>query len=221
MPLVPPRSVPTVRAVLLLGRSSSGKSPLGERIERVMSSRTRRFLHLDFGALLRGVCLGAFAVGFSPAQVRVIRSHTRGRLLDRRTFWVARRLVAWFLAQRSVAPSRDILVLNGLPRHQGQARELARLGIAVRLVVHLACPVRTAWQRKCLAERGEGHEDRAGRSDGTRDAFLRRVRSFARQTLPLVEYYRARGVPVARVTVRVGTSPAAMLRRLRDTLAAV
>jgi len=208
-----------LRAVLLLGHSCSGKSPLGEAVARSLSGRERRFLHLDFGALLRAVGDGKVRAGFTRQQTGLVRAFLRGRLLDRRTFWVARRIVQWFLREHRARQGRDVLVLNGLPRHAGQARDMASLGIDVALVIHLDCPAAVAWQRKLTAESGLGFEDRRGRPDRARHVFIRRARSFRRLTLPLVRYYRGRGVTVMRVPVGVGTSPAVVLRRARRALA--
>jgi adenylate kinase len=202
-----------VRAVLLVGNSASGKSPLGECLARRSTDSGGRFVHFDFGEHLRRTCDLAIDPGFSAAELEQIRPFMRGALLDDSSFFIARRIVEWFIAQRGWGAD-DMLVLNGLPRHTGQARDVAEMGVEVSTVIHLDCSADVAWRRKALAESGSGFEDRSGRGDSAREVFQCKLESYEQQTRPLLDWYRARGVRIVTVPVAVGTSPEDMLAGL-------
>ena len=80
----------------------------------------------------------------------------------------------------------------------------------VRLVVFLDCTPEVALARKLLAEAGAGHEDRGERDDAALATFERKVRSFDEETRPLLAWYADRGVPIARVSVAIESTPAEM-----------
>jgi adenylate kinase family enzyme len=89
---------------------------------------------------------------------------------------------------------RDILLLNGLPRHQGQAAALEGT-VQVDLIVVLECTVEVILER--IDANSEG--DRFGRVDDSPQNIARKLTTFRARTVPLLDYYR--GVQV--VTVRV------------------
>ncbi len=204
----------SVRSLLVIGHSNAGKSPLGKLLCKALSHSGHAAYHLDFGELLRQTCGGIIEPGFSPDERRTIQAFMQGALLDDATFFVAERIVQWFLRQYALMPDTDILVLNGLPRHPGQAHRLAALDVAVAAVIYLDCSVEDAWKRKCLSETGRGFEDRSSRGDAAREVFVRKVRSFVNDTLPLLDFYRERNVPVLTAPVDEHTSPSGVLRHV-------
>ena len=215
----PPDAMPACpRALVLLGHSNSGKTPLGDLLAASSPVHDARFLHLDFGSLLRKTCRREIDPGFSDTDIARIESYMRGGLLPDSAFDIARRIVEWFFRARRFEPSRDLLVLNGLPRHRGQARHLEAMGVTVTTVVHLNCSAETAWERKRLAEAGKGFEDRSGRADASREIFHDRARSYERHTLPLIDYYRQHDIRVFSVPIDVTTSPQEVMEALRGKL---
>jgi adenylate kinase family enzyme len=205
-----------------MGHSNSGKTPLGSLIEDGGSSRGSRFHHLDFGETLRRIADGSFDAGLASGDIAFVRSILDGRLLDDEHFRIAAAVLDRFLTNRGFDPRADILVLNGIPRHPGQARDLERLGVDVELVVYCACSPQDALERKLLAEQGVGHEDRSHRKDYDIEIFRRKVRSFERDTEPVLRHYRRRGVGEVRIEVGARTTGldayevvAPMLERLR------
>jgi len=121
---------------------------------------------------------------------------------------ILRRYVA-----RRRSTSGSLLVLNGLPRHRSQAESLASIAEVVRIVSLEAGP---AVIRKRI--RLDTGRDRAGRADDSLEAVAARVAIFKERTLPIIEYYRERGVPVTTVRVTAKMTPGEMYERIDRTM---
>ncbi len=206
-----------LEAILLVGHSSSGKSPLGNRIQQ-WGLKGRKCYHFDFGHILRKINNGELDIGFSKKELSYISSVMDGQLLDDEHFHIARATLNWYLKVNDFNPGADLLVLNGLPRHIGQAKSLAKMGIRVKKIVYLDCPVTTAYRRKVLAARGMGHEDRSNREDGAEEIFARKVSLFEEETLPLLDYYKEKEAEVIRVKVTVDLDPESIYDQVRDSM---
>ncbi|MBK8980251.1 MAG: nucleoside monophosphate kinase [Planctomycetes bacterium] len=209
-------------AVLLLGPTGSGKSPLGD----LLAARGlcgRRCVHLDFGALLRRVADHGGA-GLGPEIVAFVRDLLReNRLLEDDSLPIARAILASFLFEQGVVErgvvergvvergvgAEDLVVLNGLPRHTGQARDLVDV-FDIVLVVELDCSAATV-RARIASNRGG---DRAERVDDSSEEIERKLRTYAERTRPLLEHYRARGVPCRRFEVGEATTAGDVLRAL-------
>ena len=185
---------------MLLGPTGSGKTPLGEELER-NGLRGRRCAHFDFGSALRRVAAaGSCSSGLSAAdRAVVVWALETGALLEDEHFHIARHLLAAFVHAADLG--RDgLLVLNGLPRHVGQARDLASV-VRVTLVVYLACTPGTVLGRIRTNSGG----DRSGRTDDSGGAVSRKLSQFKERTAPLLEFYASQGAGVERVEVTVST----------------
>jgi adenylate kinase len=195
-------------AVLLLGPTGSGKSPLGNRLERTLLWG-RRCHHFDFGASLRAIVAESAAEGFSANEIRFLRDVLQeGALLEKKHFPLAARILHAFLVRRGFRPV-DLIVLNGLPRHLEQARLIDRK-IAVIAVVQLECDACTARERL----RRDTAGDRLGRIDDTTALVARKLALYGRRTRPLLAHYSRKGVPVLRIRVSVESNAEAMFRQL-------
>lgn len=211
-----PRQSPLVRraAIVLLGPTGSGKTPLGERLQHD-GWKGCRCHHFDFGHHLReaAAARGPYREG-APEDIAVIRHSLRtGALLENETFGIAQKILAAFVASRGMLPT-DWLILNGLPRHIGQARGLAET-VAVHEVIALECDAATVYER-IRHNRGG---DRIGRRDDTHAAISDRLITYRRRTLPLLDYYRKAGATVLRLPVGVMTTLddlMQLLQRRRD-----
>ncbi len=209
------RDEPRPAALLLLGPTGSGKTPLGEQLER-RGAAGRPCLHFDFGACLRAVVAerGAFR-RLTPADVEVVRAALRsGNLLEDRHFHVAAAIFRDFVAQRGVRPPTRV-VLNGLPRHVGQAQAVDAL-VAVEGVVVLECDAETVRARI----RRDTGGDRAGRSDDTLPEIERKLGIFRERTLPLLDHYAALGVSIRLLRVTAGSTPGDVWGELETRLEA-
>jgi adenylate kinase family enzyme len=198
-------------AMLLLGPTGSGKSPLGDRCEK-HGLWGHRCVHFDFGAQLRRVAGGAWRpAGLDDADVAFVkRVLEEGVLLEDAQFDMARCILEQFVRDRELG-SGDHVVLNGLPRHEGQARALDAWA-QVDAVVYLDAGVDVVLGRITTNVGG----DRAGRTDDERAAIARRVATFRERTEPLVAYYRGKGVRIVRIEVAVDQTPDMMFARLES-----
>lgn len=193
------------RAIVLIGPTGSGKTPLGQWLQR-HGLWGRRCHHFDFGDQLR---LAVATQSLSPGEVRFLRNVLeRGALLENDHFALALKILDAFVAQRQPTPN-DLLVMNGLPRHVAQAKGLeSRLDVLA--VVHLQCEASTVVER---LRRNSGG-DHAEREDDTPDLVARKLRIFRERTAPLMEYYRGGGVPVFELAVGTETTASEMAAQL-------
>ncbi|MBN1938103.1 MAG: nucleoside monophosphate kinase [Candidatus Aminicenantes bacterium] len=200
----------TIEAFLLVGPTGSGKTPLGEALESA-GWDGRRCLHFDFGARLRAAAAGPENVPALSAEERnVVRDVLQtGALLDDRFFGIARKILEDFLRRREAGPG-DLLVLNGLPRHAGQARDIAPVADVVRMILLFAPPV-TVRERI----RTDAAGDRAERGDDSPAEVERKLALYEQRTRPLIGHYEAKGVPVVRLEVGPKTSAGGLLEALR------
>ncbi len=207
------------RAILLLGPTGSGKTPLGAII-RQRGLWGTPCLHFDFGANLRQVVEGDWAGGNWPDELigradrellwEVLRC---GALLEDAQFPIARRILRAFMA-RGGAEEDTWIVLNGLPRHAGQAREINRI-LDIKVVVYLRCSSETVLARIGADFGG----DRAGRADDDLQSVRRKLLIFEQRSAPLVQHYLRQGVSVETIQVTAGMTAERMWEMLDKTAA--
>jgi adenylate kinase family enzyme len=192
-------------AILVLGPTGAGKTPLGQLLQN-RGLPGARCLHFDFGATLREVVdRDASDPILSRADLDFLRGVLEsGTLLEEQHFPIAERLLRSFLAGHD-SQQPAVIVLNGLPRHAGQAQGLEPL-LDVRTVVYLACSAETVLQRI----RSNVGGDRGERSDDSTKAVRRKLELFAQRTAPLLDYYRGRGVSIRQIEVRADSTPEQM-----------
>jgi adenylate kinase len=191
-------------AILLVGPTGSGKTPLGERLE-AHGLWGRRCVHFDFGERLRACARGgAAAHGLDEAACSLVRRVVdEGALLEDEQFPIARAILESFVRECG-ADGSTLVVLNGLPRHATQARAMDAV-VCVEAVVRLACEARAAIARI----RSNVAGDRVGRDDDGDALVRKKLATYAARTEPLVELYRARGVPVIELCIDERTTPEA------------
>ena len=194
-------------AILLVGPTGSGKTPLGDWLER-HGLWGRRCHHFDFGENLRAVASGNVE-GFTAAEVLFVRDLIEeGALLEDETFHLALRILEAYMRDRRVLRD-DLIIMNGLPRHAGQAEGLAPV-LEFTAVIDLRCDAETVFER---LQRNTGG-DRAGRADDSIELVRRKLAVFTDRTKPLLAWYEQQGVPLIPVSVGVHTTPSEIARLL-------
>ena len=189
-------------ALLLIGPTSSGKTPLGDLIaERGLGAG--KYVHFDFGAVLRSVVAGEHPDWLlSRDDIAFLEQVLySGALLENDQFPIARTLLQHHLADQKT--DRDtIVVLNGLPRHVGQAVAVDRI-LDIRMVVLLECSHESVLSR--IGSNIGG--DRSERQDDESDLIRRKLDLFRRRTMPLLEHYRTLGKRIVTIDVTMDMTP--------------
>ena len=189
-------------SILLLGPTASGKTPLGQYMEK-QELWGRRLVHFDFGEQLRGVAgRGTDIEGLSKQDIQtVVQVVTSNALLENSQFHIAASLFCSFLARHKVG-EHDIVVLNGLPRHADQARDVESMA-RILLVLVLDCTTDVVRERILHNSGG----DRAERTDDTDREVAKKLRLYRERTQPLIAYYVRKQVPLLRLTVTPESRP--------------
>ena len=203
-----------VDAILLLGPTGVGKSPLGDAIAKNgLFNRTCH--HLDFGSELRSaVSDERRSVAYSPDEIDFMHGVLeQGLLLENEHFPLAQKIVSLFLDRRGFS-QRDILVLNGMPRHTGQARDLATIAHIHALIV-LDCSAEEVFFR--IRDNVGG--DRTERVDDNRDLIEKKLLIFRERTAPLIDHYETLGCSIYRLGVSSTTTPSEAYKALSDLAA--
>lgn len=192
-------------AILLLGPTGSGKTPLGEEMER-RGLGVRPCVHFDFGANLRKLAAGRGRNGRLNAAdlARIRQSLATGDLFEDRDMPMIVRIVRSVAGARGIRPG-TLLVLNGLPRHVGQARGLAGT-VSVERVVLLEAEAPVIQERLRIDPGG----DRSGRTDDSPEAVGKRLTDYRERTRPLLDFYGSLGVPVSKIGVTAAMAAAEM-----------
>jgi adenylate kinase family enzyme len=198
-----------VNSLLLLGPTGAGKSPLGDAIAR-KGLFGRKCHHLDFGSELRGaVSGGQRSSAYSKSELDFINGVLeRGLLLENEHFSLAEKIIRLFL-DRAGFTQLDILVLNGIPRHAGQAKDVATIAHIHALLV-LNCTADDVFSR--IRDNVGG--DRTERIDDNKDLIEKKLVIFRKRTAPLIDHYEKEGCRVYRIGVSGAMTPAEVYRNL-------
>jgi adenylate kinase family enzyme len=196
-----------VPAILLLGPTGVGKSPLGDHIARYGIFK-KKAVHLDFGAELRNIS-AVLSPAFTPDELEfIVGVLEQGWLLENDHFFLAEKIIASFL-DRTGFSGNDILVLNGIPRHSGQARDIGRIA-SVHAVVVLDCSSDDIYCR--LRENIGG--DRTERIDDHDQLVAEKLNVYRERTEPLIDHYIHTGSTIYRLAISSSTTTIEAYRKL-------
>ena len=197
-------------AVLLIGPTGSGKTPLGHLMER-RGLLGLPCLHFDFGHELRQSVRENRQVLTEPERELVELMLRTGALLEDEHFPIALNIFRGFLTSHN-ADKRTLIILNGLPRHTGQAERMQEV-VRMMAVISLECTPETVFQRI----RTDAGGDRAGRMDDSLEEVKCKLELFNQRIAPLIEYYRSRHTGIISVEVGSTTTSEEMLALIGKT----
>ena len=164
---------------LIFGPPGSGKGTQAARIEKEFS-----LTHLSTGEILRAEAMRGGELGSQAARM------AKGEL-------VPDDLVERIVENRLREEGDANVLLDGFPRTLDQARALDSMlatgGRAVDLVLVLEVPDEEVVRR--LLHRAEVER----RGDDTPEAIRERLEEYRELTMPVLDYYRAKGVRVAEI----------------------
>lgn len=184
-------------SVLLFGAPGVGKGTQGAILGHVPG-----FFHLSTGEMFRRLDPQ------SELGRRVAETLARGELVsDNLTLRIWQQWLDQRIEAGEYDPSRDLLVLDGIPRSRPQAERLEEI-IDVRLVLHLLCADEDA-----LVERIKGRALTENRTDDADESVIRRRFDVYRaESAAILGFY-----PPGRIAEidPLGT-PAEVLRRVLD-----
>jgi adenylate kinase family enzyme len=183
-------------AILLLGPTGTGKTPLGNLLVQ-LGWLGQPCLHFDFGANLRDL------VGQNQPDEHITRADLdflrgvlqSGALPEDEHVPLAARILRRFMSRSS---DHAWLALNGLPRHLGQAHAMDAI-VDVRTVICLESSPETVLARIGTNVGG----DRADRTNDDPAAVQRKLKIYHARSAPLVEHYRRYGAITLMVQVTV------------------
>jgi adenylate kinase family enzyme len=196
-------------AMLILGPTGSGKTPLGEYLEK-RGLCGKRCVHFDFGARLRRIAVANMRPSYMTEDdyIVVLESLRTGALLENENFHIAESILASFAEEQNVGAD-DLIVLNGLPRHAGQAGDIDA-AVKIGLIVYLDCGPEVVSERI----RHNSGGDRSGRTDDLPEDMARKLEVFRERTLPLLDHYKAKKVRIVTIAVGVTTTPEEICEKL-------
>jgi adenylate kinase len=192
-----------INTILLLGPTGVGKSPLGDAIAQ-NGLFGRKSSHLDFGSELRDAVSNKERSAFySGEEITFIHGVLeQGLLLENEHFSLARKIISLFL-DRAKFSQRDLLVLNGIPRHVGQAHDMTAIA-AIHALVVLDCSAEDVIRR--IRDNVGG--DRTERVDDALELVEKKLETFWTRTAPLVDHYEKKGRRIYRLKVSGIMTPA-------------
>jgi adenylate kinase family enzyme len=169
-------------------------------------------LHFDFGQCLRQAVNGERPEWLlTPGEIDFLRGVlSSGALLEDKDFPLAERILRSHLA-RGGADEATHVVLNGLPRHTGQAAALENT-VRVHTVVVLQCSAETVLRR--IAQNAGG--DRGGRVDDGEADVRRKLAVFAERTAPLADHYQQQGARRLEISVSADMTAERMWRHVES-----
>ncbi len=198
--------------MLLLGPTGVGKSPLGDLLEE-KGLYGIPMLHFDFGSELRAIARGETRDGILPSErIFIQKVLEEGLLLEDQHFYLAIKILNAFLHLKS-AKGTEILVMNGLPRHLGQAKSLEEI-IHFPVIVVLEASFEEILER---IHRDIGG-DRKGRTDDYIELIYKKWLIYRDRTRPLIEFYRMKGAKIIKLLVGRTTTPLETYQSLRSLL---
>lgn len=160
--------------ILLFGPPGSGKGTQGKLLSTVA-----QHYHLSSGDVFRGLSAE------SPAGKLYARYANQGLLVpDDATIEICCRYIEELITSKRYVPSRQFLLLDGLPRTKEQADILDRY-LAIKKIIVFDVPNREVLLAR-LMKRAQ-LENR--RDDGKKEVLAERMKAYDKQTVAVLAHY--------------------------------
>ena len=161
-------------AILILGAPGAGKGTQG-----AVLSKIPRFYHYSSGDVFRQLDTR------TEVGRQFVEYSKRGELVpDELTVQLWASHMDDLVRSHVYKPDIDILVLDGIPRNQDQARMLEK-HVEIHQVFHLSCP-----DRDELARRLRKRALKEQRLDDASDLVIQhRIKTYEDETKPILDYY--------------------------------
>ncbi len=162
------------KSILLFGAPGAGKGTQGKILGQIPG-----FFHLACGDVFRSLDMT------SDLGKQFLNFSSRGELVpDELTIQMWRQNMHAQTVLSLYKPKQDLLVLDGIPRNVGQARELEN-SLDVFKVIHLRCNDENA-----MMQRMRKRALKENRMDDADDKVIRhRFEVYHKETLPVLEFY--------------------------------
>ena len=188
-------------SILLLGPTGAGKTPLGELIGK-NGIHGKICHHFDFGSELRSIAELQPADLFEVKELVFIRNVLeKGALLENEDFPLAEKIFRRFLLRKGFR-GEDLLILNGIPRHADQAKDMDCIA-DVGTVILLVCGPEDVCRRIALNSGG----DRSCRVDDSLEMITKKLEIFNARTAPLIGHYAEQGCKILELGIAADTTP--------------
>ena len=188
------------RTVLLFGAPGSGKGTQGKILGTVPS-----FFHFACGDAFRNLRIE------DPIGKTFIEYSSKGQLVpDEATIALWAKNIKASTADGEFEPSRDTLVLDGIPRNVSQAKMLKDT-LDVKAVFYLACE-----DQSKMVERLQRRALRENRlDDANMEVIEKRLDTYDKETRPVLDFYGPNVVHKIDAT----QTPLTVLRTILDIIA--
>ena len=162
------------KSILLFGAPGAGKGTQGKILGKIPG-----FFHLACGDVFRSLDMT------SDLGKQFLNFSSRGELVpDELTIQMWRQNMHAQTVLSLYKPKQDLLVLDGIPRNVGQARELEN-SLDVFKVIHLRCNDENA-----MMQRMRKRALKENRMDDADDKVIRhRFEVYHKETFPVLEFY--------------------------------
>ncbi len=205
-------------AVLLIGPTGSGKTPFGEFINSKQLFH-KNCIHFDFGANLRKIeqlykdnkfakLKTVFSLLADQDINIIIDTLKNGTLLENEYFYIAENILLSFIKEKKITEN-DVIVLNAMPRHTGQAINVDNL-VNIIGVIYMNCTDDIIYKRINTNSAG----DRTERNDDTYEEVKRKLIIFKKRTIKLIKHYKDKKAEIFDIKISEKTCPKDIYRQL-------
>jgi adenylate kinase family enzyme len=186
----------------MIGPTGSGKTPVGQLFEQ-KGFHDKTCVHFDFGAELRKIADMEKQTNVLDCKEKKVVQKVllEGALLEDHQFSIAYKILVNF-AQEKHYMQNHVLILNGLPRHEGQAESMSRFA-TIQQIIYLACTPDVIFARIHNNTGG----DRTERTDDSISKIKTKLELFKKRTVRLLDWYKKKNVPILKIDIESNTSP--------------